>query len=762
MDIKEIIKKMSLKEKADFCSGENFWFLKSDSELDIPQTMVSDGPHGLRKQENKADHLGLEKSIAAVCFPAGCLTAASFDPSVTKAVGDCLGRESQHFDVATVLGPSVNIKRSPLGGRNFEYYSEDPLVAGKMAIGFINGVQQHQVGTSIKHFLANSQEKRRMTSSSNVDERTLREIYLTAFEMAIKEAQPWTVMSSYNRVNGEFVGDSHHFLTDILRKEWGFKGMVISDWGGVNDRVKALKAGLDLEMPGTGGTTTKQIVDSVVKGDLSENILDQAVERILSFIFKYSEHRQADSPLDLEKDHQIARKVAEESIILLKNDNHILPLSKQTKTAFIGQYAKTPRYQGGGSSHINSFKVVSAVEAAQKVDLNISYAQGFTDDQLSQKKQDELLAEAVEMAKKNKAAVIFAGLPDSFESEGYDRQQMKLPAYQNRLIEAISKVQPNTIVVLHNGSPVEMPWIKQVKGVIETYLGGQAVGEAIVNILIGKVNPSGKLAETFPLRLEDNPSYLFYGGEGDQVEYREGVFVGYRYYTSKSQPVLFPFGHGLSYTNFKYSDLKINKNQLTDQDDLKISCRITNIGKRIGKEVVELYVAPPSEGKVIRPVRELRAFKKIELKPGESRIVEFDLNKRAFAYWETKLHDWQVESGEYTIEIGSSVIDIRLTDTVRVTATVQVPVIFSLNSTFGDILANPKAGPAFQKYLQQGSQQEKSTDMQQPDKDAAVSQEMIKAMMESMPLRQLISFVPGITLEQLQQIIDNLNQIVSN
>lgn len=752
-NIKAIIKKISLQEKADFCSGENFWFLKSNAKLNIPKVMVSDGPHGLRKQEAKADHLGIEKSVAAVCFPAGCLTAASFDPKVTKLLGDCLGRESQHFDVATVLGPSVNIKRSPLGGRNFEYYSEDPLVAGQMAIGFIDGVQQHHVGTSIKHFLANSQEKRRMTSSSNIDERTLHEIYLPAFEMAVKNSQPWTVMSSYNRVNGKFVGDSHYFLTDLLRKKWGFKGLVVSDWGGVNDRVTALKAGLDLEMPGTGGATTKQIIASVEQGELAEEVLDQSVARILNFIFKYTENHQADSSLDLEKDHQAARKIAEESIILLKNQEQVLPLNQQKKTAFIGQYAKTPRYQGGGSSHINSFKVVSALKAAQDSGWKVDYAQGFEDDQADQKRQAELLAEAVATAKENQVAVIFAGLPDSFESEGYDRQQMHLPAYQNELIEAVAAVQPNTIVVLHNGSPVEMPWIKQVKGVVETYLGGQAVGEAVVNILTGKVNPSGKLAETFPIHLEDNPSYLFYGGEGDQVDYREGVFVGYRYYTSKKQAVLFPFGHGLSYTSFEYSNLKLSQQEITDQDKLTVSCRITNTGKVSGKEVVELYIAP-NKGKIIRPVRELRAFKKIELAPGESQVVEFDLNKRDFAYWENKLHDWQVETGEYRLEIGSSVEDIRLTDQVKVTSTVRVPVTFDLNSTMGDIFADPQAGPVLQNIMQQAT----PADMQQPDKDAAVSQKMMQAMMESMPLRQLVSFVPGITLEQVQQMIAALNQ----
>ncbi|KRL41810.1 glycoside hydrolase family 3 C-terminal domain-containing protein [Liquorilactobacillus nagelii] len=749
--ITEIIDKMSVEEKASFCSGENFWFLKKNEKFGIPQVMVSDGPHGLRKQESKADHLGIEKSVAAVCFPAGCLSAASFDPEITEMLGDSLGQECQHFDVATILGPSVNIKRSPLGGRNFEYYSEDPLVASKMATGFIKGVQRHHVGTSIKHFLANNQETRRMTSSSNIDERTLRELYLSAFEGAIKKAKPWTVMSSYNRVNGEYVGDSKHFLTDILRKEWGFDGMVMSDWGGVNDRVKSLKAGLDLEMPGTGEETTQQIIAAVENGSLSNKELDQAVKRILTFIFKYVDQHNSKDPLDLEHDHRVAQTVAEESIILLKNADQVLPLNSTQKVALIGEYAVTPRYQGGGSSHINSFKVVSAVAAAEKMGLDFDYAAGFNDQ--DQSEGEKLLQQAVAVAKKSQVAVVFAGLPDSFESEGYDRTKMQLPEYQNKLITAVAEVQPNTIVILHNGSPVEMPWINEVKGVIETYLGGQAVGQAVVNILTGKVNPSGKLAETFPVHLEDNPSYLFYGGQGDQVDYREGVFVGYRYYTSKKQPVLFPFGHGLSYTSFAYSNLILDQEQIDDTDRLTVNVDITNTGKVAGKEVVELYVAS-EKGKIIRPVIELKAFQKILLQPGETQTVSFELDKKAFAYWETKLHDWHVETGKYTIKIGSSVNDIRLEKQVKVLTTTRIPVEYNLNSTMGDILADPVAGPKLQAMMQQSA----PTDVKQDDPDAAVSQEMMVAMVQSMPLRQLLSFVPGVTLTQLNQMLTVLNQ----
>lgn len=541
------------------CSGADFWHTESCERLGIPASMVSDGPHGLRKQDDKADHLGVNESIKAVCFPVGCGTAASFNRDLLYHMGETLGNECQAEGVSVILGPAVNIKRSPLCGRNFEYYSEDPLVASEIAGSLIRGVQSKHVGTSLKHFLANNQETRRMSVNEIIDERTLNEIYLAAFEGAVKKAKPWTVMCSYNKINGTYTAAHHKYLTETLRDKWGFDGYVMSDWGAVNDRVEDLKAGLDLEMPSSMGVNDQLIVEAVQNGTLEEQVLDTAVERILNIVYRYNENRDTEAVFDLDHDHEVAKKVAEETIVLLKNEN-VLPLTEGEEIAFIGKYAKKPRYQGGGSSHINSHKITGALDAAEAAgNTRIVYAQGFDD---KEDKTDEvLLAEAVETAKKAKAAVIFAGLPDAFESEGFDRKHMRMPDCQNELIERVAAVQPNTIVVLHNGAPVEMPWADRVKGILEAYLGGQAVGGAEYDILFGKVNPSAKLPETFPKQLEDNPSYLAGFGEGDHVEYREGIFVGYRYYDKKKMDVLFPFGYGLSYTTFAYSNLRLDKRQ---------------------------------------------------------------------------------------------------------------------------------------------------------------------------------------------------------
>ena len=495
--IKDLIAKMTLEEKAAMCSGADFWHTESCERLGIPASMVSDGPHGLRKQDDKADHLGVNESIKAVCFPAGCGTAASFNRDLLYHMGETLGNECQAEGVSVILGPAVNIKRSPLCGRNFEYYSEDPLVASEIAGSLIRGVQSKHVGTSLKHFLANNQETRRMSVNEIIDERTLNEIYLAAFEGAVKKAKPWTVMCSYNRINGTYAAAHHKYLTETLRDKWGFDGYVMSDWGAVNDRVEDLKAGLDLEMPSSMGVNDKLIVEAVQNGTLEEKVLDTAVERILNIVYRYAENRDTEAVFNLDHDHEVAKKVAEETIVLLKNEN-VLPLTEGEEIAFIGKYAKKPRYQGGGSSHINSHKITGALDAAEAAgNTHIVYAQGFDD---KEDKTDEvLLAEAVETAKKAKVAVIFAGLPDAFESEGFDRKHMRMPDCQNELIERVAAVQPNTIVVLHNGAPVEMPWADRVKGILEAYLGGQAVGGAEYDILFGKVNPSAKLPETFPI-----------------------------------------------------------------------------------------------------------------------------------------------------------------------------------------------------------------------------------------------------------------------
>lgn len=733
-NLKELVSQMTLEEKAGMCSGLDFWHLKSVDRLDIPSVMVSDGPHGLRKQDDKADHLGINESIKAVCFPPAVLSACSFDRDLLRELGDTVGKEAQATDVSVVLGPAVNIKRSPLCGRNFEYYSEDPYLAGESAAAFIDGVQSHHVGTSIKHFAANNQELNRMSCSSEVDERTLREIYLPAFETAVRKSQPYTVMCSYNKINGTYSSENPWLLTEVLRDEWGFEGYVMSDWGAVNERVPGLKAGLDLEMPTSGGLTDREIVAAVQDGSLDESVLDQAVERILRITFTWLDNRE-EQDFTLEADHETARRIAEESMVLLKNEN-VLPLTPSENVVFIGGFAKKPRYQGGGSSHINSFRVDSAIDAVRDI-AEVSYVEGFSS---SKDIYDEkLAAEAVEAAKKADKAVIFAGLPDSFESEGYDRSHMRLPECQDRLIREIAEVQPNTIVVLHNGSPVEMPWKDDVKGLLEAYLGGQAGGSAVVNILYGKVNPSGKLAETLPLKLSDNPSYLNFA-EREKVNYSEGVFVGYRYYDAKEMEVAFPFGHGLSYTTFKYSNLKLDRTEMTDQDTLTVSVDVTNTGSRAGKEVVQLYVSDRT-GSVRRPLKELKGYEKVSLDPGETKTVTMTLDKRSFAWYSTELHDWYAASGEYEILIGASSRDIRLTEKIRLHSTRNLPLNLTLNTPMGDLIADERTrefGLALKQKMDEffgaaGSNTKLSDD--DSDEDP-----MADAMAASMPIRNVVSF----------------------
>lgn len=754
MDIKALISQLTLEEKAGLCSGADFWHTKAVERLGIPASMVSDGPHGLRKQDDKVDHLGVNDSIKAVCFPAASATAASFDKAMLTRMGEAIGDSCQHEGLSVVLGPAVNIKRSPLCGRNFEYFSEDPYLAGKLSAAFIHGVQSRNVGTSIKHFAANSQEHRRMSSSSEVDERTLREIYLPAFETAVKEEQPWTVMCSYNRLNGVFASENPWLLTDVLRKEWGFEGYVVSDWGAVSDRVAGLAAGLDLEMPSSGGINDKKIVEAVRSGKLDEAVVDQAVERILNIIFRFTENAKPDTPWDKEAQHQLAAEIAADCMVLLKNDDKILPLRKEDTVAFIGEFADKPRFQGGGSSHINCFRTTSALEAA--AGLPVLYAQGYS--ATKDAATEEQIAEAVAAAKKAKIAIVFAGLPDVYESEGYDRTHMRMPECQNRVIEAVASANPNTVVVLHNGSPVEMPWIGKVKAVLETYLGGQAVGLATIRVLYGETNPSGRLPETFPLQLEDNPSFLSYGGEGDIAEYREGIFVGYRYYDFKKAAVLFPFGYGLSYTDFEFSNLRLSANTITDQDLLTATVTVKNTGDRAGKAVIQLYVGD-KESSVFRPVRELKGFEKISLQPGEAKDVSFTLDKRAFAYWNTELHDWTVEPGDFTIEIGRSSRDIALDASVTVNSAVKINCHYDMNSIFMDILADPHAAAVFKPVLDGMRAAFIPADTEQTDAaKEAITEEMGLAMFNYMPLRSILSFAgekadPSL----LEQLLNTLN-----
>ncbi|MCL2079948.1 MAG: glycoside hydrolase family 3 C-terminal domain-containing protein [Oscillospiraceae bacterium] len=702
MDIKKLIGEMTLEEKAMLCSGLNFWETKPVERLDIPKIMMTDGPHGLRKVAS-GPSTGHRPSKEATCFPPAVLSACSFDRELLYELGAAIGQEALSENVRIVLGPGVNIKRSPLCGRNFEYFSEDPYLAGEMAASFIDGVQGKGVGTSIKHFAANNQETRRWSSDSVIDERTLREIYLPAFKKAITKAKPATVMCSYNRLNGEYASENRRLLTEILRDEWGFEGIVISDWGAVNDRVLGLKAGMDLEMPGAAVPSNDELIVRAVRaGELDEAVLNLAAERILTVISKYKgdKSRTGDEEtrtFDVDAHDAIARKIASESMVLLKNEDNILPLSKTAKVAIIGEMAEKPRYQGSGSSAVNAFRVTSALEAARGC-AAVTYSKGYDVKNCDEPSQ-QLMAEAVSAAKSADVCVVFVGLPHHYESEGYDRLHMRMPEGMNKLILAVASANPNVVVVLSNGAPVEMPWAGEVKGILEGYIGGQAGGGAACDILFGDVNPCGKLAETLPIKLSDNPSYLYYFGERDTTQYREGIFVGYRYYDKKEMEVLFPFGHGMSYTSFEYSNLRLSSAKIDDTQTLTVTANIKNTGNAAGKEIVQLYVGQKNiDDRLIRAEKELRGFAKISLAPGESKAVEFTLDKSAFSYYNTQIADFHVLSEDYIIMVGRSSRDIALCGEVYVKSTVKAPQRANPNTTVRDIRRMERGGE-FLSYI---------------------------------------------------------------
>lgn len=661
---KELVGKMSLEEKASLISGKNFWYLKGIERLNLPEIMLTDGPHGLRKQAGDADHLGISKSVPAVSFPTAAASACSFDPNLLYEMGVALGEECRQEEVAVLLGPGVNIKRSPLCGRNFEYFSEDPYLAGEVAAAFVQGVQSQQVGTSLKHFAANNQETRRMTSESVVDERTFREIYLPAFEKVVQDANPWTVMCSYNRIFGEFASQNGLLLTYILRDEWGFEGLVVSDWGAVVDRVLALQAGLDLQMPSAGALPDERVAAAVREGTISEETLNKSAVLVTELILK----AQAREPFryDVDAHHMLARKIATQSAVLLKNEGGLLPLCKDQEIAIIGEFAHSPRYQGAGSSKTNPIRIDTIPAELDKLGINYAYARGYMAE--SDLTNQELVDEACQVARDKDVVLIFAGLPDRYEAEAYDRDNMQMPENHNHLIEAVCQVNPNVVVILMCGSPVELPWSEQVSAILLMYLGGEAVAGASIDLLFGKGNPSGKLAESWPLKLEDNPSFGNFPGYPLTVEYREGPFVGYRYYDTAKKAVRFPFGFGLSYTSFDYADLQVSAGTILDSETVDVSCTVTNTGSTAGKEIVQLYVAC-KDSIIIRPQQALRAFEKVSLEAGESRRVHFKLSKRDFAYYNTELADWHVESGAYEIRVGASSRDIRLSQTVSVTST---------------------------------------------------------------------------------------------
>ena len=644
MKYEEIINKMTLEEKASLCVGKDYWNSENIERLGIPSIKMSDGPHGLRVQKENGDNLGVNKSEVAICFPSSATIANSWDKDVVYKLGKTLGEEAKSENINIVLGPGVNIKRSPLGGRNFEYFSEDPYLTGTMATQYVKGLQSNNVGACVKHFALNNQENRRRTINVVVDERTLREIYLKAFEMIVKEAKPWTVMSAYNKLNGKYCTENE-VLLGILKKEWNFDGIVITDWGAENDRVKGLAAGNELEMPGGRGNGKEEIIQAVKDGKVSEKYLDKIVDRILNIAFKCE---RAEQSYNKEEHHEIAMELAQESIVLLKNEDNMLPINKR-KIALIGDMAKNPRYQGAGSSTINPYKVENAYDCFIQNGIEVDYARGYN--RIESDEDKELVNQAVEVAINKEAVILFLGLTENYESEGMDRTSLEIPKNQIKLIESIYSVNQNIIVVLSNGAPITMKWKDKAKAIITGYLGGESGAKAMVNCILGKVNPSGKLAETYPIKLEDTPCFNNFPGTEISVEYKESIYVGYRYYDKNNIKVLYPFGYGLSYTTFEYSNLNVKNNV--------VSFKIKNTGKVKGKEIAQVYVSQCNPT-IFKPLKELKGFEKVELEPDEEKEVNITLDDSAFQYYNVQNKKWEIEAGKYKILVGKSCESIEL------------------------------------------------------------------------------------------------------
>lgn len=650
-----IIDQMTLEEKASMMSGKNFWNTQDIRRLNIPSIMLTDGPHGLRKQGGKADHLGLNKSIPSTCFPTAATLANSWDENLLHDVGNYIGSEAADEDVSVLLGPGLNIKRNPLGGRNFEYFSEDPFLSGKLAASMTRGIQSNGISACPKHFAVNSQEHLRMTIDEIVDERALHEIYLEGFRLAVEEGKPKTLMSAYNKVNGEYANEHLYLMKEVLYNQWNYKGVVVTDWGGNNDRIKGLLAGNQLEMPSTGGITDQEIVRKIKAEELEQEVLDESVDRLLTLIFE-TQAADAKKPVLKKQDHhQAAIDAAKRSIVLLKNEQNILPLENEQKIAVIGDFAAVPRYQGAGSSLVQPTSLSSPWEALQKTTLNLSgYAKGF---KRFGGNSAKLRQEAVTLAKESDVVLLFLGLDEGSEAEGIDRGDMKLRNNQLKLAEELTSIHDNVVVVLSGGSIVEMPFASKVQGILHAYLGGQGMGEALCEVLQGRYNPSGKLAETYPVQYKDVPSAPYYPGWEATAEHKESIYIGYRYFETKEVPVLFPFGFGLSYTSFEYSNMKVSNKD--------ISLTIKNTGSRAGEEIAQLYVEA-LDSQIFRARKELKGFVKVHLQPGEAREVTIPFNNKQAAYYNTELRAWSLEAGRYTLNIGSSVQDIRLAETITI------------------------------------------------------------------------------------------------
>ena len=690
--IKKLLSQMTIEEKISFCSGRDAWHAESLGRLGIPEIMMCDGPHGLRKRDKNES--GEYYTVKATCFPPACAMANSWDPSLAERVGKYIGEECKAEQVSILLGPGMNIKRSPTCGRNFEYYSEDPYLSGKVAAGFIRGVQGEGVAACAKHFCVNNQETRRFSTSANVSERALYEIYLPSFEIAVKEANVQTIMHSYNRINGHYVSEDKKLVTDVLRGKWGFNGYVMSDWNAMSSRVPAYKAGTDVEMPPSGGIRDAEVLEAYKNGEITMEEIDNSVANVLRVIFRHLPASKKGT-FSVDEHHLAAAKAAEECMVLLKNENNVLPFESGKPLAVIGGFAKKPRFQGGGSSHVEPLRVDDITEYLNAENgIEITYADGYDE---KHNTTPELIAEAVDVAKKCGRAVIFAGMPDSYETEGRDRRHMKLPPAHNELIEAVCAACEDVVVVLMAGSPNELPWVDKAPAIMHAYLGGQALGGAVARILFGKVNPSGKLAETHPIKFEDNPAYLNFPGDGDECFYGEDIYVGYRWYDKRKMDVLFPFGHGLSYTKFEYTSIKADGNTVT--------VTVKNTGDRAGKEVVQLYASacphPVTSTYVggtafgyARPEKWLVDFDKVELAPGEEKEVVFKLSNRAFSVYDSKVKDFRVIGGDYTISAAASSRDIRISTTVSVEDDTSFVPVITKNTVFEDLFVDkryPKA-----------------------------------------------------------------------
>ena len=736
-------KYLSLEQKASLCTGASKWTTVPFADLGITCLNMADGPHGLR---HIADEMAdVQQSEPATAFPTASLTAATWNRELITRMGRALGEECKAQGVDIILGPGVNMKRTPLCGRNFEYFSEDPYLAGEMGVAFIQGVQSQGVGTSLKHFAVNNQETQRLVVNAKLSERVLREIYLPAFEKAVKQAKPYTVMCSYNKVNGLFASENQHLLTEILKDEWGFEGLLMSDWGAVHDLVAALKAGLDLEMPGPDDTQVQRVVKAVRDGELSEDRLNDAVRRILTVLAKARETKK-EGKFDVQAHHLLAAEVAAEGIVLLKNSG-LLPLKDQENIAVIGRTAVEAHYQGNGSSHINPTRLDAPLDALRAVSqASFTYAEGYpTDD----REDPAMIAEAVELAKASEIALLFIGLPGYIESEGYDRASLDLTLQQQALIQAVAAAQPNCAVILNNGAPVKLnPWVDSVPAVLEAYMMGQAGAQAIAGILFGQINPSGKLAETFPLTLEDTPAYLNFPGEAHEVWYGEGLYIGYRYYDKMNKEVQSPFGFGLSYTQFSYSNARVSALEFTDQEGVDVSLDVSNAGKLAGKEVVQVYVRQLNP-QVSRPDKELKGFEKVALEPGETKTLTLHLDFRSFAYWHPMYKQWVADSGEFEILVAASSRDIQAVLLVRLNSTQKLPCILNRESTIKEWEQDPYGGPFFRelKSMLLGSIGENAI------KDATLGVDY-EVLMQNDPLESILRNLPGITIPDPIAMVD--------